>query len=762
MIKNISELKKFGIFQNHTSVSPDGDFGKYNLFFGWNGSGKSTLSDVFRCMENKAVTSRYANSEFTVNICNGNTINQSNIAESSQNVYTFNRDFIDENISWDSIVKSILLVDKEKIEERIKLEKLKEQQLKDNTTHEREVQKIEKNVNAISKFGTISARHIKSSLRAINTKDSYFLNYDKTKFNKFIEKNIDAIKSNEGLLDEEQIKKLTDAAKPDQKPSIAFNPKTIDSEKLIKEIDYLNNLLRTSVISQTIDRLIEQGEIKDWVETGIDIHKQHNSTRCEFCGNTITEERKEELEAHFNDDYKEFTGRIEKAFERASELKFQSPGLPHFSDFYGEFTSEYDKSCNSLVEAIDAFNGKISALQEVFAEKIKNPLNTELSINTISDSLIDAVNEAIRDISKIVDTHNHKSEHFKEEVEIAKKQLELHYATILINEFEFYDKNQKVTDRTEKNKAFKISIEATKDEIGEIEDSLFNEKFGADQFNKSLKKFLGRSDLTLQFNQEEKGYEILRNDSKLADGHLSEGEKTAIAFVYFITKLKENDNNIEETIVVIDDPISSFDSNHLFCAYDFLKMHCENAKQLFVLTHNFTFFKLVRHWILLKNRFDKEHPSKLYEVKANNQIPRNSTFVIAGKTLERYNSQYHYIFSKLYAFKDQDGIENDDHFLAANLARSLLEAFLSFKFPKDRGNFTNLFNYAVSASKNSEDGSKGRILKFINEYSHYDLIEMTDDFGESQMGECVSVVSAIFEWIEELDEKHYQEMIKVI
>jgi wobble nucleotide-excising tRNase len=120
-IKNIQKLKQFGIFQNHTNANAK-DFGKYNLFYGWNGSGKSTLSDVFRSIENNTTSSKFPTSEFTVSIDSGAAITQASVAESDLNIYTFNHDFIDENISWDSVVKSILLVDKEKIEEREKLE----------------------------------------------------------------------------------------------------------------------------------------------------------------------------------------------------------------------------------------------------------------------------------------------------------------------------------------------------------------------------------------------------------------------------------------------------------------------------------------------------------------------------------------------------------------------------------------------------------------------------------------------------------------
>src|SRR5690554_1082490 len=111
LIKSIRKLKQFGIFQNHANENAK-DFGRYNLFYGWNGSGKSTLSGLFRCIENKTTSSKFPSSEFTVSTESGKEITQANIAESDLNIYTFNHDFIDENISWNSVVKSILLVDK--------------------------------------------------------------------------------------------------------------------------------------------------------------------------------------------------------------------------------------------------------------------------------------------------------------------------------------------------------------------------------------------------------------------------------------------------------------------------------------------------------------------------------------------------------------------------------------------------------------------------------------------------------------------------
>ncbi|TVZ41179.1 wobble nucleotide-excising tRNase [Alteromonadaceae bacterium 2753L.S.0a.02] len=760
MIKNIQSLKSFGIFQNHTNGAAK-DFGRYNLFYGWNGSGKSTLSCLFRSLENRSISPKFPACNFSVGVDRGATVDHLNISGCELNLYTFNHDFIEENISWNNVVKSILLVDKEKITERERLEELKKQQQVDGQAHSEELQSIQKLEGEISKFGTNSARQMKSSLQLIDTTDNYYLNYNKTKFEQFIAANLEATKEEKSLLDDQKIIELTNAAKPNQKPALTFNLNKVNAENLSKAKDRLDDLLKTSVVSQTIKRLVDHGDIKTWVETGLDLHKRHDSKQCEFCGNELTEERIKQLESHFNDDYKAFQQRLTNADQWLSGQYIQQPPLPSESELYQEFHKDYGAACAGLQTAITDLNKEIEQWHETLKQKISNPLETGLTVVYITEKSIQAVNSAIDLIEAAIKKHNHKSENFQEEITKAKKQLELHYATAEVKEFAYHDKKQEVIDRTDKNRTLKSTIEKRKSEVRTLEDSLSNESLGADQFNDSLHKFLGRSELTLRFNAAKKGYEILRNSSDPVQGNLSEGEKTAIAFVYFITKLKENDNKIEDTVVVIDDPISSFDSNHLFHAYSFMRVNCEKAKQLFVLTHNFTFFKLVRDWISRKNKKDNQNIANFYVVKASSEVPRSSTYTDAEPALVLYNSEYHYIFSRLNSLRSQQTLETDDHFLAANLSRKLLESFLSFKFPKNRGNFANLFNVAVSASENPEDEKKEKIRKFINEYSHNDLIEINEDFVENLIGESAAVISDIFDWINELDKQHFDEMMEV-
>ncbi len=114
----------------------------------------------------------------------------------------------------------------------------------------------------------------------------------------------------------------------------------------------------------------------------------------------------------------------------------------------------------------------------------------------------------------------------------------------------------------------------------------------AEELNQEIAAYLGRDEL--KFKPEQNGYLITRGGQPATD--LSDGERTAIAFLYFLKSLKAADFDLTKGIVVIDDPVSSLDANSMFSAFAFLKQRTASAAQLFVLTHNFTFFRQVRSW----------------------------------------------------------------------------------------------------------------------------------------------------------------------
>ena len=352
---------------------------------------------------------------------------------------------------------------------------------------------------------------------------------------------------------------------------------------------------------------------------------------------------------------------------------------------------------------------------------------------------------------KIIRDHNNKTENFEQESKKLKSKLEFHYSSLLFDEFELNKKLKKIESLDskldlkikEKNKINGIIVA--------LEAKLSNEAFGAKEFNNKLHKFLGRDNIELKFDSNIKGYKIIRDDDE-AD-NLSEGEKTAISFVYFITKLKENDNKIENSIIVVDDPISSFDSNNLFSAYSFLKNECEKAKQLFVITHNFTYFKLVRDWFNPRKK-----RTSFYLIEANiEENKRFSQLKRISNSLIEYNSEYHFIFSQLYQYKEKT-ITSTDAYLIGNLLRKLLEAFLSFKYPLKRSDFKTLCNDAIEDAQLRE-----KIYRFINKYSHNQTIEFFGLEDDTVLSESDTIINNVFEKIiKKIDEKHFNEMVKMV
>ena len=97
----------------------------------------------------------------------------------------------------------------------------------------------------------------------------------------------------------------------------------------------------------------------------------------------------------------------------------------------------------------------------------------------------------------------------------------------------------------------------------------------AEELNKELASYLGRDEL--RFDVEQNGYKIMRGAQPAL--HLSDGERTSIAFLYFLKSLKATDFDLESGIVVIDDPVSSLDANSLFSAFGYMKARTAAAGQ---------------------------------------------------------------------------------------------------------------------------------------------------------------------------------------
>lgn len=148
------------------------------------------------------------------------------------------------------------------------------------------------------------------------------------------------------------------------------------------------------------------------------------------------------------------------------------------------------------------------------------------------------------------------------------------------------------------------NINTVEIEIDKIETALTSVKPTVIAINKILKNFGFRS-FSLDPACVGNSYRLIRSDGKDAKQTLSEGEKSFVTFLYFYHLLKGSITTsgiTSDRVVVIDDPVSSLDSDVLFIVSSLIKeLFAEvrkddsHLKQILVLTHNVHFHKEITY-----------------------------------------------------------------------------------------------------------------------------------------------------------------------
>ncbi|MCY4673226.1 MAG: AAA family ATPase, partial [Bacteroidetes bacterium] len=310
---------------------------------------------------------------------------------------------------------------------------------------------------------------------------------------------------------------------------------------------------------------------------------------------------------------------------------------------------------------------------------------------------------------------------------------------------------------TMKWRTWEKNIDQLTVQIDSLEAEIREYRQPATELNKELHKYLGHGAFKLE--PKENGYQIMRGNVR-ADA-LSEGEKTALALLYFLKSLADQRFALEKGIVVLDDPVSSLDSNALYLAFGYIKERTKNASQLFVLTHNFAFFRLVRNWFHhCKGQRKKDiakRPARFYMLeRIFEPAPPVSTIRRLDPLLEQFESEYQYLFARVVRGAQTSGrISLEEAYMLSNVSRRLLEAFLAFRYP----------NIPVELHKKMEkvdfeEASKTCIMRFVNVHSHDHIID-EPTHSPAVFNESRAVLNKIIDLIEAEDLQHHKAMIEL-
>lgn len=742
IIRRISKIQKLGIYDNFVWKGSLPDFKKYNLIYGWNGVGKTTLTKLFDSI-NTGNCGEFDSLKYSIKDDEDRDYSQND--DFTTPIRIFNSDFITRNVDFNTqsskTISVVLGEESKELLEAIEADKYELTRITDEIA-DKKTEKSSKEITRDKLFTDI-ARTISQG-----TQHAIVRNYQRGQA-----KNAFKLLTVKELLTDEELEKTSKAISQEIMPKLA----ELSLGKIPEEFTSYTNtgekLLNQTVVADVISRLKDNSDIASWVEQGLELHKKYKNDTCEFCGGQISENKIAKLAAHFNEadaklksDIDDLLNNLRKIYSR---IQITQPADK--MNLYKEFQDGYDAKRKDFEDEQNKLLVDIAEYAEIIKAKKSHTTDTDLRVKKIPQ--ISTLSEIVESLNEIINSHNKKTDNFEKQQKVDNKRIETHYLSTIYDQVNELDGQiqQLGTTITELNdgieddesKVCKVVLEAR---IKTNKAKVSSSHRAKDILNKKLATFLGHNEIQFEVNPDKKSYQILRYDKPAKN--LSDGERTAIAFIFFVVQLEDQNFDMKNGIIAIDDPVSSLDSNSQFQAFSFLKLATENASQLFLFTHNFEFLKLVLGWLKqLKKK------SSIYMIKnsfSNNTGARSAYLDKMDESIEKFESEYHYLFNIIYKYKSDGTIERA--YTIPNIARKLLDSFLMFRVPKNVGTYQRL------QELNFDENKKSAIYNFANDLSHI----TGSGFDPSLVEETQKNVKYLLELMEETFPEHYRCLIESI
>lgn len=744
MLTGIQTLKTFGIFDEYTRPAGMKDFCDRNVIYGWNYSGKTTLSRIFHALNEKTTHVDMVGCKFSLTDQGGATITEENLAGSTKTVRVFNSDFVSESLNWNGRAFSpILLLGAEARDAKEKIEHYEEviKRCTDRAAvHRRAMQVMD---DRFAEGKTAAAKHIKTTLDIVEAFTAVHLNQLLT---------VIGIDDTNYVLAQEQITNdlsLATSSEKDKLPAVA----AIQFASTAPSIHGTAGALfkQKPASSKVIEALRAHPQISEWVSEGLTLHKDKET--CEFCLNLLTAERRADLHSHFSKELTAQRQSLATLLEHIKLLPFKGVDLRE-SDLNAQFRPRLNPLLEKVREAVTAYDTWIEAMDASVHEKLREQFS-EVAPPQDPQPLVAAVTEAVNGINTLINESNAITNNFSTAKSAAIRRLKMHFAQQFTIDFKTHEVVDAKGKRANEAKRYEAAMASATTKMKEQQARINRAQNGREKINERIVNLLNSEAIQIEVVPDE-GVDrfILKRNGRIAK-HLSEGEKTAIAFAFFLTKLLE-DPELADVIVYIDDPISSLDSNHIFQVFSILKttffkkmpsvkVPVTTCKQLFVSTHNFEFFSLLRDLPGEKNYFLTKRISST-----------RSTFINLPTSISRYSSEYHYLFHILYDYDKSANKADVEHLLALpNAARRFLELYTYAKLPLGR---------KVSVEQRAERlfGAEkaSRILKVLHHFSHLESIERLMA-NTNLVSDIDGAVTELMECLK-ADKDHYDALVEAV
>lgn len=393
-----------------------------------------------------------------------------------------------------------------------------------------------------------------------------------------------------------------------------------------------------------IAKLINKLNITDWVNQGRGYLQE--SVVCPFCQQvTITEDFKGQIESFFDETYL-------SDIKLLKDLKLEYNTLLQNSIHELNTIEANQKDLKNSKLDIDKFSAYLKTLtsqcstnKEYLNSKEKEP-SRSFELISLKEQF-EAIAGLIVEANKEIEKHNSIVANFQTE----KSNLIKSIWRFLVEEHK-----TSITEFNTRKEGLKRGIEnlqkqleekqkeytTLNEEIKKLNKNVTSIQPTIDEINRLLKLF-GFFNFEIVPAKENGFYQIQREDGTIVEKTLSEGEITFITFLYFLQLAKggiSEETVNSERILVVDDPISSLDSNVLFVVSSLLKEIIKeikadkgNIEQLILLTHNIYFHKEVS---FIDGRTKECNKTNYWILRKNDKVSNIQPFLMENPILSSY------------------------------------------------------------------------------------------------------------------------------
>ncbi len=564
---------------------------QFNYLFGANGSGKTTISNII------ADQSHFPHCSVTWE--NGLSLE----------TRVYNRDFVDRNFNPQSKLKGVFTLGEQEADTLQKI----------NTT-KKDIDDLIDSIKQLTKTlkGEDGNDGKVGELTQLETKykEKFWIQkqkYDSKLLGGFegVRNSKDAFKARVLAEYSTNAEALLSISELEQKSKKVFTSTLTPAQNItVPKTDSIltheqNPILKKRVIGKDdvdIAAMISKLGNSDWIRQGLSYYEA-NGGMCPFCQQKTEESFSKSLSEYFDESFERDNNAIKSLLTDystdASRLQQQIQGLINTPSEFLDL--EKLKGERLILDSLLIVN-----IQRI-EQKKKEPSQV-IELDSLKNVLA-VINELLTMANKQIDEHNTIIRNISTERKILTRQIWRFILEELKQDLEDYSSQKMKLEKAITALTAQITKkEAEKArrfrELLELEKQTTSIQPTLDGINALLSSF-GFTSFSLANGDDDKTYKLIRANGTDAQGTLSEGEKNFVTFLYFYHLLKgsQTESGITaDRVVVIDDPVSSLDSDVLFIVSSLIRELFEDVrnnrgtiKQVFVLTHNIYFHKEVTY-----------------------------------------------------------------------------------------------------------------------------------------------------------------------